>query len=106
MPENPIKRIYIEGSSTRQEVCIEIELPREFEIGYQKTKKLTLKTGACTEKDQIDVFFDMICKMFGITIQKSDLVPVTFVNMFCSDKDAKLSDIPQPVPKPYKGVLL
>ena len=104
---NPIKRIYVDGSrsSISKNICIELELPKEFELGYKKTRKLILTTDSCSGTEQIDELFDTICSMFGITLQKSNLAPVTFVNLFCSDKDAKTSDIPQPIQK-QQGVLL
>ena len=105
--KNPIKRIYVDGSrsSISKTICIELELPKEFEIGYTKTRKLILTTDSCSNKDQIDELFDTICNMFGIIVQKSNLAPVTFVNLFCSDKDAKVSDVQPPISK-QQGVLL
>lgn len=105
--KNPITRIYVDGSrsSISKTICIELELPKEFEICYKKTRKLILTTDSVSETDQIDELFDTICNMFGITVQKSNLVPVTFVNLFCSDKDVKISDVQQPLPK-QQGVLL
>lgn len=102
---NPIKRIYIDGGSYPK-ICIDIELPDEVTIKREKTKNITLETGVCWEKQEGEKLFDVVLKAFGITMQKSDITPITFVNMFCSDKDAKLSDIPQLVPKQSQGVLL
>lgn len=101
---NPIKRIYINGDQYPN-IRIDIELQDEVTIRREKTKKITLETVTCWEKQEAEELFDAILKAFGITLQKSNLSPVTFVNMFCSDKDAKLSDVPQPLLKP-KGVLL
>lgn len=101
---NPIKRIYVEGSHY-YEIHIEIELPNELKLQYKESiKTITLKTDSF-HKDEVDKLFDMLLQVFGITLQKSNLAPVTFVNMFCSDKDAKLSDIPHPIQK-QQGVLL
>jgi hypothetical protein len=103
---NPIKRIYVDANgSVSKKIYIELELPREFEICWKNTRKLILETPSISNENEINNLFDTICTMFGITIQKSNLAPVTFVNMFCSDKDAKLSDTPQPIPK-QQGVLL
>lgn len=101
---NPIKRIYIDGGQYPK-ICIDIDLPNEVMIRREPVKKITLETETCWSKQEADELFDAILKTFGITLQKSNLSPVTFVNMFCSDKDAKLSDIPQPIPK-QQGVLL
>lgn len=101
---NPITRIYIDGGQYPK-ICIDIDLPNEVMIRREKTKKITLETGTCWEKQEAEELFDTILKAFGITMQKSNLSPVTFVNMFCSDKDAKLSDVPQPIPR-QQGVLL
>ena len=104
MTTNPIKRIYIEGSQYYK-INIEIELPKELKLKYKESiKTITLQTDSFY-KNETDELFDMLLQAFGIILHKSDLTPVTFVNMFCSDKDAKLSDIPTPFTKP-QGVLL
>ena len=101
---NPIKRIYVKGDQYYK-VCIEVELPTELELQYNKAMKIvTLETGML-QKDEAEKLFDMLLPLFGITLQKSNLTDVTFVNMFCSDKDAKLSEMPQPIIK-QQGVLL
>lgn len=102
---NPIKRIYVAGDQYYR-VCIEVELPSELKLQYKETMKIAKLETGMLHKDEAEKLFDMLMQVFGITLQKSNLAGVTFVNMFCSDKDAKLSDIPQIPTEPYKGVLL
>lgn len=105
--QNPIKRIYLEDSNYPH-IKIEVDLPESFVNHHgEKIKKLTFKSNEYFDENDGDKIFDILMKTFGITLQKADLTGVTFVNMFCSDKDAKLSENPQPLPKPKdSGVLL
>lgn len=103
--KNPIKRIYINNNSSYSKVIIELELSNEIDLQHKPTKIITLESNTCWEDSEVNTLFDTLCDVFGIIIKKSNLQPVTFVNMFCSDKDAKISEFPQSLPKPT-GVLL
>lgn len=104
--KNPIKRIYIKKSSGGiSYVVIELESSKEFEIEGRSTNKIILETKPIYKDEYSDKLFNELCDNFGITVKKSDIDAVTFVNMFCSDKDAKLSETPEPLLK-GKSVLL